>query len=202
MLLSKLGVRGITAGACLFTGLFAISSARAENYVLGMNFVVSHNTAISQVGVADGGNPLTSDETVAIFNDATGDLIGPDLLFGPGETAPGTQVGNTFYESVPLFVLTPGDYSIVSIGGTSPGGYTGGSDGNSGGDLGNTLDLPGGNRFNSGTSFGLGSGDVGSVLPSSSFGLIDPPDPVPDAGTTAILLGGAFTGLALLRRKI
>src|SRR5208337_1386960 len=137
----------------LVAGCVAVGTAKAEDYVLGMNFVVKHPTTINQLGAYDGGSAFTGDVNVGVFNAATGNLVGPDVLFGPG--LPGVQMGNTFYETVAPFVLQPGEYSIVAVGDINPalGGSigTGLPDINSYQDLGNTLSLPGGSRFNSGT---------------------------------------------------
>jgi len=174
----------------------AVASANAGQYVLGMNFVVSHPTTISEIGVNDGGAALASTETVGIFDDLTGSLVGSEVVFGPGE---GTQVGNTDFESVTPFELFPGDYSVITIsaGGLLPGQGGGLTGGNSYQNLGGDVDLPGGNRFNSGTGL--------DVLPGEGSGygnpvaLVDPP--APDGGLTAMLLGVSLAGLGWARRK-
>jgi hypothetical protein len=172
--------------------------AKASDVVSGANFVVSHPTEIGAIGVYDGGTAFTSDDTVGVFNTLTGNLVGSELLFGPG--IPGNQVGNDFYESVPPFLLAPGDYSIVELSSTPTGG-PGLSGGNSYQNLGNTVNLPGGGRFNSGSSFEISGGEnTGSSASSRGFDLVDPP--VPDGAVTALLLSGALTGLCWLRRKV
>lgn len=181
---------------------FAFTSAQAGQYVLGMNFDVSQPTTISAFGAFDAGAGFTSFETVGIFNDLTGTLVGSEAVFGPGEA--GTQVGDTFYENVPSFVLSPGDYSIISIstGGLLPSGG-GLSGGNSYQNLGNDLNLPNGGRFDFGTGLNIslaeGSG-VGSH--SRPLVVIDPLSTgVPDGGLTAMLLGASLAGLGWMRRK-
>jgi len=181
-------------------GCMAAASARAQGYVGGMDFVVTHPDTINQVGVYDGGAALTSDETVAVFNAITGDLAGSEVLFGPGVA--GTQIGDTFFESVTPFTLAPGEYLVLSIGSGGPvgPGDAGLSGVNAYVNLGGTLDLPGGGRFN--------SGSVGEVLPNAgsssqsggAYELVDPS--VPDGATTVALLGGALIGLGWLRRKV
>jgi hypothetical protein len=187
----------------IFASCFALTSAQAGQYVLGMNFDVSHPTTISAIGAYDAGTGFTSSETVGVFNDLTGTLVGTEAVFGLGET--GSQVGDTFYETVPSFVLAPGDYSIISIntGGSLPNGGGGISGGNSYQNLGNDLNMPDGGRFNFGTSFNIslseGSG-IGS--PSRPLIVVDPsPGAVPDAGMTAMLLGASLVGLSCVRRK-
>jgi VPDSG-CTERM motif len=185
--------------AAFFAGCFAVCSAKAG--LTGENFVVTHPTAISAFGAYDGGTGFTSTETVGIFNDVTGNLVGSAVVFGPGSA--GTQLGNTFYENVPEFVLSPGDYSIIfaSTGSSSPGGSHL-SGGNSYENLGSDVDLPGGGRFNSGSDFIISlSENSGSTSPSSLIVLVDPPT-VPDGGTTAMLLGASLAGLGWLRRRI
>jgi hypothetical protein len=188
----------------LFAGVFAITSAQAGQYVLGMNFVITHPTTISAMGAYDGGAPFTSSETIGVFNDLTGNLVGSEAFFGPGHA--GQQVGNTFYENVSSFVLAPGDYSIISTstGGSLPTG-TGIAGGNNFQSLGNALNLPDGGRFDFGTGFNVALSE-GSGIGSHSrpLVLVDPPGSgaVPDAGLTATLLGASLTGLGLLRRKI
>jgi hypothetical protein len=183
-------------------GCFALASAQAGQYVLGMNFVVSHPTTIAAMGAFDGGSAFTSTETVGVFNDLTGQLVGSEVVFAPGNK--GTQLGNTFYENVTSFVLAPGDYSIIS---TSTGNHLPNGSGISGGNnfqsLGNNLNQPDGNRFNFGATFDIslaeGSGIGGHTRP---LVLVDPPNGVPDGGLTAMLLGATLTGLGWVRRKL
>jgi hypothetical protein len=175
---------------------FALSNAQAGQNVLGMNFVISQPTTVSAIGVRDGGIPFTFTETVGVFNDLTGSLVGSDAVFGPGET--GIQIGEVFYERIPAFVLSPGDYSIISLSGA--GSLPSGSD-LAGGDayqnLGNDLNLPEGGRFNFGTGFEAGgsSGPRGQFQPFFLINL------VPDGGMTAMLLGASLAGLGWARRK-
>ncbi len=126
----------------------------------------------------------------------------PEVVFMPGAT--GTQVGNTFYESVPGFVLSPGDYSIISISaaGSLPSGGAGLFSGNSYQNLGNDVNLPGGDRFNSGTGLNV-SLTEGSSSGSQSriMDVVDGPFPVPDGGMTAMFLGASLAGLGWVRRK-
>jgi hypothetical protein len=187
-----------TSVIILIAGALMIQQSAKGDYVLGMNFAVSHPTTISALGANDGGSGFTSDETVGIFNDLTGNLVGPEVLFGPGIS--GRQVGNTFYETVRPFVLGPGEYSIMALstGGSNPGGGNSLSGGNSYEDLGNTWNLPGGGRFNSGTGFA--STEIGG-LGSNPFGALDP-KLVPDGGTTAMFLTVALAGMGWLRRKV
>jgi len=186
-----------------FASCLALSSAHARNYVSGINFVVSDPTIISAIGAYDGGAKFTFTETVGIFSELTGDLVGSEVVFGPGDA--GTQVGNVFYESVPTFSLSPGDYSIISV---SSGGFTssGGCSHLSGGNfyqfLGDDEDLPGGGRFNSGTSFEISLSETpGSGTQPGFVDLVDPPS-VPDGGQTAMFLGASLAGLGWLRRKL
>jgi hypothetical protein len=181
----------------LFVGSLVIQQSAKADYVLGMNFAISSPTTISAIGVFDGGVGFTGDETVGIFNDLSGDLVGPNLLFGPGTS--GTQLDNMFYESVTPFVMEPGDYSIIaSISGSSNPGGSSLSGGNSYQDLGNSFNLPGGWRFNAGTGFALvGPGNGG--IHNQPF---TPLDPVPDGGSAAIFLTAALAGLSWLRRKV
>jgi hypothetical protein len=157
--------------------------------ILGVNYIVSQPTDISAIGARDGGTGFTFTETVGIFNDLTGAEVGPVVVFGPGET--GVQVGDVFYERFPSFVLSPGDYSIISLrdGSTSTAGF-GGLIGNTYAEVGADVILPEGDRFNFGTDFGNRQ--------YQPFFLINL---VPDGGTTAILLGASLAGLAWLRRK-
>ena len=189
-------------GTLVVAGCLAAASAEAGDYVSGMDFVVRHATTIDQIGAYDGGSAFTVDENVGIFNALTGNLVGPDVLFGPG--LPGTQIGDTFYENVAPFVLQPGEYTILAVGGSSPnsgGSANGGlSDFDSYQNLGNNLDLPGGGRFNSGTDFT--SPNSGSGFGFSPKGLFSEVDPVPDGGLTLVLLGSSLAGLSWLRRKI
>jgi hypothetical protein len=175
----------------------AFSNARAGQDVLGMNFVVTQPTTITAIGARDGGTPFTFTETVGVFDDLTGSLVGPEAVFGPGEV--GIQMGNAFYERVPRFVLSPGDYSIIAIsgGGSLPSGGGGLTGGNAYGNLGNDLNLPEGGRFNFGTGFDVGgsSGPRGQLQPFFFINL------VPDGGMTAMLLGASLTGLGWARRK-
>jgi hypothetical protein len=190
----------------LIASSFALTSVQAGQYVLGMNFDVTHPTTISAMGAYDGGTGFKSTQTVGVFNDVTGTLVGSEVVFGPGST--GTQVGNVFYENVPTFVLAPGDYSIISIntGGSLPSGGGGLAGGNAYQTLGHDLTMPDGGRFNFGTGFNIslaeGNG-VGSL--SRPLFLIDPVGGgkgVPDSGMTAMLLGASLAGLGWLRRKI
>jgi VPDSG-CTERM motif len=182
-------------------GCLALSVAKAEDYTSGTSFVVTHPTTISAIGAYDGGAGFKSTETVGIFSDLNGNLVGSEVVFGPGDS--GTQVGSMFYENVPIFVLSPGDYSLITLGngGFSSGGGSHLSGGNSFLNLGDDIDLPGGGRFNSGTSFDVvlfeGSGSLAGPV-----ALVDPPNGVPDGGLTALLLGCSLAGLGLVRRKI
>ena len=182
----------------LVAGCLALGQSAEAGYVLGMNFTVSKPTTISALGAFDGGTGFTSYETVGIFNDLTGDLVGPEMYFGPGYS--GTQVGNSFYETVPTpFTLSPGEYSIMALstGDSNPGGSSL-SGGNSYEDLGESLNLPGGERISSGTSFtSPNAADPGS--PNQAFDMVDPR--APDGGTTVIFLGLSLAGLSWLRRK-
>jgi|HubBroStandDraft_1064217.scaffolds.fasta_scaffold100816_2 hypothetical protein len=189
-----------------FVSCFALSGAKAKEYVSGLNFEVFHPTTISAVGAYDGGASFTATETVGVFNEVTGNLVGSEVVFGPG--AKGTQVGEMFYENVPSFVLTPGDYSLITIstGDAPPFGASGGhlSGGNSDQNLNADAVLPGGGRFNSGADF-----DISLIENSGSGsqpGFIDLVDPslgtVPDGGMTAMLLGAALAGLGWVRRKL
>ena len=164
-------------------------------YVTGDSFVVTHPTTISAIGAYDGGSPFTSTESIGIYSDVTGNLVGPQVVFGPG--VPGTQIGNTVYESVPEFVLQPGDYSIISTGGSSGGGNDL-SGGNSYFYLGSDVNLPGGERFNSGNGVTVSTSEGSGNHNTQSFGVVDP---VPDSGLTAILLGTSLAGLGWMRRK-
>jgi hypothetical protein len=183
----------------LFAGALVIQQSAKGDYVLGMNFAVPDPTTISAIGVYNGGSGFTSDETVGIFNDLTGDLVGPEVLFGPGIS--GKQIGNAFYEGVTPFVLGLGEYSIMALstGGSNPGRGNSLSGGDSYEDLGSLWNLPGGWRFSSGTGFAIiGTDGLGSNNP---FGALDPP-PVPDGGTTAMFLTVALAGMGWLRRKV
>jgi hypothetical protein len=183
----------------LFAGALVIQQSARGDYVLGINFEVSHPTTISAIGAYDGGSGFTSDETVGIFNDLTGNLVGPDLLFGPGIS--GSQMGNGFYEKVTPFVLDAGEYSMMalSIGGSKPGEGNSLPGGNSYEDLLTSWNLPGGWRFNSGIGFAIiGTDGLGGNNP---FGALDPP-PVPDGGTTAMFLTVVLAGMGWLQRKV
>jgi len=183
----------------LFAGALVIQQSAKGDYVLGINFAVSYPTTISAIGAYDGGSGFTSDETVGIFNDLTGNLVGPDLLFGPGTS--GQQIGNAFYEKVTPFVLDAGTYSMMALstGGSNHGGGNSLPGGNSYEDLVNSWNLPSGWRFNSGTGFAIiGTDGLGTQNP---FGALDPP-PVPDGGTTAMFLTVALAGMGWLRRKV
>ena len=186
-----------------FLGYFAFTSAYAGQYVLGEHFVVSHPITISAIGAYDGGSPFASLETVGVFSDLTGAMIGPEVFFGPGYF--GNQVGDTLYENVPDYVLSPGDYSIISIstGGSLPdGGAVSG--GNSYQNLGHAVTVPIGGRFNFGTDFNISLAE-GNGLGSQSrpLVLIDPPGntAVPDGDATALLLGASLAGLGWARRR-
>jgi hypothetical protein len=186
----------------LFASCLALSSAKAVDSISDMNFVVSHPTSISAMGAYDGGTGFTSTETVGIFSDLSGNLVGSEVVFGPGKV--GTQVGDMFYESVPVFVLSPGDYSIIEVGngGFPPsGGGSHLSGGNSFLNLGDDVDLPGGGRFNSGATFDISLNET-SGLSAGSIDLVDPKTNfVPDGGLTALLLGASLAGLGWVRRK-
>jgi hypothetical protein len=141
---------------------------------------------------------MTAAEAVGIFSDTTGNLVGPEVIFGPGKA--GNQLGNTFFESVPNFVLAPGDYSLIFLGAgvSSQGGghLTGGGYLN----LGDDINLPGGGRFNGGTDLIISLNEGSSVTSQSiPFSLVDP---VPDGGMTSMLLGASLVGLSWLRRKV
>jgi hypothetical protein len=185
-----------------FASCLALSNAKAREDVSGVNFAVSHPTTISAIGAYDGGTSFASSETVAIFNELNGDLVGAEVAFGPGNS--GTQVGNMFYEKVPAFVLAPGEYSLITIAnGSFP--SSGGSQLSSGGfllNLDDNLDMPGGGRFGSSGSFDISF----SELPGSGPGSIDLLDPktnvVPDGGLTVLLLGSSLAVLRGLRRKL
>jgi hypothetical protein len=182
-------------GACL-----ALTNAQAADSVVGENFVVTRPTTISEIGISDGGVPLTGDVTVGIFNSATGGLVGSEVTFGPGLTE--SQIGNSVFENIGDLVLPSGEYSVVAVGdvGQISGGTSGLFQVDSLG-LGSTLGLPGGGRFNSGALFDLGGYSSTPSNPGGSTGF-DIVDPVPDGGSTVIILGGALAGLGLLRRKL
>jgi hypothetical protein len=185
-----------TSVVIFLASCWAVSSAQAGQNVLGLNFVLSQPATFSAIGARNGGIPFTFAETVGIFNDSTGTLISPEAVFGPGEV--GIQIGNVFFERFPSLVLSPGDYSIISIsgGGSLPsgGGLLGGD---SYQNLGNDLSLPEGGRFNFGTGFDTspGTGPRGQLQPFFLTNL------VPEGGMTAMLLGASMTGLAWARRK-
>jgi len=186
--------------AVLFAACLAVSSAKAAQADTAINFVVSHPTTISAFGAYDGGNGFTSTETVGIFNDVTGNLVGPEVVFGPGTT--GKQLGNTFYESVPDFVLAPGDYSMIFVGSGSSQGGNHASGGNSFENLNIDINLPGGGRFNAGADSIISLSEGPNLTSATApFDLVDPPA-VPDGGTTAMLLGASLAGLGWLRRKM
>jgi hypothetical protein len=176
-----------------FASGLALPNANAKEDVSGINFSVSHPTTISAVGAYDGGTAFTSTETVGIFNELDGNLVGTEVAFGPGKS--GTQVGKMFYESVPAFVLSPGEYSLIMIG-------NGGFPSSGGGNLDYNLDLPGDGRFGSGLNFDISLSEV----PGSAPGFIDLLDPktnvVPDGGLTALLLGSSLAALGWVRRKL
>jgi hypothetical protein len=181
----------INSLAIILVSGFVAASSHAQGYVEGLNFVVTHNTSINEIGAYDGGSAFTSDEFVGIFNDATGNLIGPDLEFGPGAQAAGItgeQIGNTYFENTAPFVLAPGEYSIISIGSGSANGGTGMAG------VGDSFDL-------AGSVYTLPSSQD-SQFQSSTYALHDPPNSVPDGGLTALLLGGSLAGLGWIRRKI
>jgi hypothetical protein len=171
------------------------SSAQAGQNVLGMNFVISQPTTITEFGARDDGTPSSLMETVGVFNDQTGALVSPEAVFGPGEV--GTQIGEAFYEIVPSFVLSPGDYSIISIsaGGLLPGGGGGLAGGDAFPNLGNDLNLPEGGRFNFGNGFEAG-GSTGPRGQWQPFILV-----APDGGMTAMLLSTSLAGLVWARRR-
>jgi VPDSG-CTERM motif len=178
------------------TGGLVAASVQAQGYVEGLNFVVTHNTSINQIGVFDGGSPLTGDIFVGVFNDATGNLVGPDLEFGPGAAAAGisgAQIGSTYFENTAAFTLAPGEYSIIATG------AKGGSGGLGLSGVGESFEL-------NGTIYTLPTG-TGTEFQSASYALHDPPlttpvNSVPDGGMTAMLLGASFAGLGLIRRKV
>jgi hypothetical protein len=184
----------------LFASCFALSNAKAREDVSGINFVVSHPTTISAIGAYDGGTAFISTVTVGIFSQLNGNLVGSEVVYGPGKS--GVQVGNMFYESVPTFVLSPGDYSLITVGdgGFPPSGGGHLSGGNSYLNLGDDVDLPGGGRFDSGTSFNISFSEV-----SGAAGFVDLVDHntvgAPDGGLTALLLGTSLAGLGWMRRK-
>jgi len=176
----------------IFASGLVAASVQAQGYVEGLNFVVTHNTTINQIGTFDEGTSLTSDVFVGIFNDATGNLVGPDLEFGPGAAAAGItgeQIGSTYFENTASFVLAPGEYSIIATGAT---GGNGGSIGLAG--VGNSFEL-------AGTIYTLPSAHD-TQFQSPSYALHDPPNSVPDGGMTAMLLGASFAGLGWIRRKV
>jgi hypothetical protein len=179
----------------IFASCLTISSAKAREDVSGINFAVSHPTTISAIGAYDGGAAFTSTETVGIFSDLNGNLVGSEVIYGPGKS--GTQVGDMFYESLPKFVLSPGDYSIITM--SSGGSVLAG--GNSFVNLASDADLPGGGKFSSGASFEISLSEVSGSAPGS-IDLLDPKtNSVPDGGLTALLLGTSLAGLSWLRRK-
>jgi hypothetical protein len=185
----------------VFAGSLVATSAIAGEFALGENFVVTHPTEISSIGAFNGDAPFTYTETVGIFSDLTGSLVGPEVTFGPGSK--GTQLGNTFFESFPIFELLPGDYSIISIStsGSLPNGSGGSlSGGNSYQNLGFDLTVPGGGRFDSGTGLTV-STSPGTGSGAGSHADVNVVDPVPDGGLTAVLLGASFAGLGWVRRK-
>jgi hypothetical protein len=191
----------------LIASSLALTSAQAGQYVLGMNFGVTHPTTISAMGAFDGGTGFTSTETVGVFSDLTGSLVGTEAVFGPGTT--GTQVGNVFYENIPSFVLQPGDYSIISIssGSSLPSGGGGLVGGNAYQNLGQDLTMPDGGRFNFGTDFNISLAEGNGVgSQSRPLFLVDPANgstgAVPDGGMTAMLLGASLAGLGWVRRKV
>jgi VPDSG-CTERM motif len=185
--------------AVLFAACLAASGAKASQADSAINFVVSHPTIISAIGAYDGGTAFTSTETVGVFNDVTGNLVGPEVIFGPGKT--GTQLGNTFFESVPDFVLAPGDYSMIFSGSSSSQGGNQVSGGNSFENLSTDVNLPGGGRFDSGANSIISLSEGANLTSANSpFDLVDPT--VPDGGTTAMLLGASLAGIGWLRRKI
>jgi hypothetical protein len=185
----------------LFAICGAFVSANAGEYVLGMNFVVSHTTTISAIGANDGGVTFSSGETVGIISDLTGNLVGPEVFFGPASA--GTQSGDFFFENITPMALSPGDYSIISLssGSSLPGGGGGLAGGNSYQDLGNDVSLPGGNRFNSGAGLvvSLSEAPIPGVK-AQPLDAVDPPG-VPDGGATAMLLGASLAVLRWARRK-
>lgn len=184
-------MKSLGFGLAFILGGLVAGNAHAQGYVDGMNFIVTHTTSINEIGAYDGGAAFTSDEYIGIFNDATGNLVGPEIEFGPGAQASGVtgdQIGNTYFENTATFLLTPGEYSIITIGDGTPIGGAGLAG------TGDSLDL-------AGDVYSLPSSD-GTQFQSASYALHDPPNGVPDGGLTAILLGAALTGLGLFRRKI
>jgi hypothetical protein len=182
--------------AALLAIFFAFCSAQAGQYVLGLNFAITQPTTITAIGARDGGTGFTFTESVGVFDNLTGTVVGSEAVFGPGEK--GVQLGDVFFERVPTFVLEPGDYSIVSLNdiGTLPGG--GGLVGSDTfANLGNDLNLPEGYRFNFGSDFD----PAGSSGPRGQFQPFFLIDLVPDGGATALLLGASLAGLAWARRK-
>jgi hypothetical protein len=90
------------------------------------------------------------------------------------------------------------EYSVMALstGDLNPGGNNL-SGGNTYRDLSDALNLPGGQRSSSGTSFASpGLGRPGS--PDQQFDMVDP---APDGGATAMFLAVSLAGLSWLRRK-
>jgi hypothetical protein len=191
------------------TEIVAGSTNGLQNWVgnLGMDFAVNNSIVVTALGAFDNGSLSTlsgstgSGVSVGIFNVNTGLLVAPSVFFNASGTY--TQSGADAFQSVPSFILTPGEYSIVALNDQNYNqGYFGGPNkyqtlndlngsitftGPSIFDSNSTLDLPG-------TTDGppVNRYDAGTFMASA----------VPEPSTWAMMiLGFAGIGFMAYRRK-
>ena len=123
------------------------------------------------------------------------DALEAFLGFDPGALSNNFENGNVLSGAV---TVTPGEYFVVHYGKGNGGSSKGGSweffqviNGET------SVTFP-----QNGNEAGSDPYGHGGISSARGFGGSTPPPPVPDSGTTAMLLGSALTGLGLMRRYL
>jgi len=171
---------------------------------LGLDFTVNQPISVTSLGAFDNGviaNLIGSDGssgvTVGIFNLATDTLVGTEVTFTP--TNAGTQINGDAFLSVTPFLLSTGNYTVVSFNDTNYNSQ-GGANGTSTTDTGYGGISFTGWVYGYGTSFPTIAGNNPvNRFDAGTFEFL----PVPEPASFAILgagLAGLF-GFGMRRRR-
>src|SRR6185312_1363558 len=175
---------------------------------LGMDFQVNNPILVSALGAFDNGTFSNLDGVnghgvmVAIFDVTSGLQIGTSASFNASGSY--TQIGGDAFQTVGPFILSPGDYSIVSVDDRNYNqGFAGGSTNQfqTLDSLGGAISFNGPSRFDSVSALGLPTMADGPPVDRYDAGTFIAS--VPEPSTWAMMLLG-FVGIGVMtyrRRK-
>ena len=173
---------------------------------LGMDFQVNNSILVTALGVFDNGvtanlNGVAGQGVqVGIFNVATQGLVSPSVTFLQANAGSYTSSGADVFQSVTGFTLTPGEYSIVTVGDVNA--NTGGAPNASQvlNNLGGAITFNGGSRFDYSSAFALPQLIDGGPANRYQAGTFIAS--VPEPSTWAMMIVGFLgLGFAALRRQ-